>query len=39
MEKFIAWAAANKVIVGIALLVLAYVVFGGGDYISFPTDK
>ena len=31
MEKFIAWAYANKIIVGIVLLGAAYFVFGGGD--------
>lgn len=35
MEKFLAWAAANKIIVGIVLLGLAYFFFGGGDYVDF----
>ena len=43
MEKFIAWAYANKVIVGIVLLVLAYGIFGGGfsgEFAGYPVgDK
>lgn len=36
MEKFIAWAYANKIIVGIVLVVLAYVAFGDGNsFVGF----